>query len=69
MNEEIMKDMFNELEILERWYNNDYITLDMYFQIKSRIIDVNKEKINCKDSEELLFQKGEKQIKNGKINY
>ena len=29
MNEEIMKDMFNELE---RWYNNDYVTLDMYFR-------------------------------------
>lgn len=54
MNEEIMKDMFNDLEILERWYKNDYVTLDMYFQIKSRIIDVNKERLIA-DSEELPF--------------
>ena len=55
MSEEIIKDIFNELDILERWYNNDYITLNMYFQIKSTIIDVNKEKLIPKDSEELPF--------------
>lgn len=55
MNEEIIEDMFNELDILERWCDNDYITLDMYYKIKSKIIDVNKEKLIPKDSENLPF--------------
>lgn len=63
MNEAVIKDMFNELEILEKWYNRDYVTLEMYFQIKSRIIEVNKEKLNLKDDNELPFQKGEPKMK------
>ena len=34
-----LRDMFKELEILEKWYDKGYITLNQYYEIKSKIID------------------------------
>lgn len=39
--------MFTELEVLENWYNENLITLNEYFDIKHRITE------NCKKKLEL----------------
>lgn len=37
------EELFRNINILEEWYKKDFITLDMYYQIKSRIIDKHLE--------------------------
>ena len=34
-----MEDMFKEIEILERWFNNGIVNLEQYYRIKSNIVD------------------------------
>ena len=33
------EELFKNINILEEWYKKDFITLEMYYQIKSKIID------------------------------
>ena len=36
--------MFKELDILERWYNLNFVNVEQYFQIKSSIVDFYRPK-------------------------
>lgn len=38
-------EMFKQLDILEEWYNENFITLEEYFNIKHRITENCKKKI------------------------
>lgn len=51
-----MEDLFDNLEILEKWFNNGVVKLDDYFILKSNLVDyyVNKKKEN-KDDGDLPF--------------
>lgn len=33
------KEMFEDLEVLEKWYKNNIINLEKYFELKSSIVD------------------------------
>lgn len=46
-----MEELFKDLDILEEWYNKNYITLEMYMKIKSNICDYYKEKRDSKKEE------------------
>lgn len=40
--------MFKEIEMLEMWYNEGYVTLTEYFDIKHRIVENCKKKLGMK---------------------
>lgn len=48
--------LFDNLEILEKWFTNGVVKLDDYFKLKSNLVDyyVNKKKEN-KDDGDLPF--------------
>lgn len=38
------EEFFKDLDILEQWYDKNYLTLDMYMKIKSNICDCFRKK-------------------------
>ena len=48
-----MEELFSELNILEKWWNNGVITLEDYLKIKSNLVDFHKK--NYEDGDDLPF--------------
>lgn len=42
-------EMFKSLETLDKWYDDNIITLEEYFDIKSRIVENCKKKLDRKE--------------------
>jgi hypothetical protein len=50
-----MEKMFDDLEILERWYKSSIINIDEYFKIKSSIVDFYNPKKKQNNEDDLPF--------------
>lgn len=48
-----MEELFSEVSILEKWWNNGVITLEDYLKIKSNLVDFHMK--NYEDGDDLPF--------------